>query len=142
MMKANKKPINITKSLMHYLDARIYEWSDWFNQKSPLGVGYPTQSIEYRLLTEGHVMREYLGIKPTPIHSAAEEIESLICEMLKQNQEMADVLRYYYTNLGDLPHKAKQMGHSEKYFLRQLECARWWLIARLTANKKLQALKQ
>jgi hypothetical protein len=130
----------ITKAIMRYVDERLYEWAHWFMQKTPLGVGYPPQSLEYRLMTEGHITSEYLGTKPLPVNSAAEEIENLIREMVGQNHEMAEVLCCYYTTLGNLPHKAKHIGYSEEYFRKHLECARWWLASRLTLNKKLCAL--
>lgn len=130
----------ITKALLSYLDKRLYEWATWFSQKTPLGVGYPPQSLEYRLMTEGQITREYLGKKPMPINSDAEEIERFIQDMMAQNQEMGKILCHYYMTLGDLPHKARHLGYTEKQFRKNLECARWWLVSRLTMNKKLHTL--
>ena len=137
-------PINSSsdakKAILEYIEERLIEWADWFKKKEHLGVGYPPMSVEYRLMTEGHITREYLGHKPSPVHTAAEEIESLIRELSGQNLELAEVLRCHYLESGNIPFKSKRVGMSTAHYTVLLNTARWWLAARLTAKVQLREL--
>ncbi|EFL91398.1 hypothetical protein REG_1696 [Candidatus Regiella insecticola LSR1] len=63
-----------TNNFTRYLENRLYQWAEWYSRGNFSGLGYPSCSIEYRIMTEGNVFR-LPGSKPLPIHAAAEEIE-------------------------------------------------------------------
>jgi hypothetical protein len=127
-----KKKEDAKTAILRYLDHRLREWAAWSKQGARLGLGYPSCSLEYRLLTEGHVARECLGLKPTPTHSAAEEIEVYITEMSVQHFKMAEVLKYYYLHVGGIYDHARQLGMSHAHFEMHLNIGRWWLAGRLS----------
>lgn len=141
MNKKNiKTPEDAKVLILKYIDNRLHEWANWFKKGSRAGIGYPPHSIEYRLMTEGHVIKEYLGIKPLPTHADAEEIESLMVEMMAQNRKMAEVIKNYYFEVGGIRCHAKKlkMGHAQ--FENHLHSARWWLAGRLSTKPEIKQL--
>jgi hypothetical protein len=133
-------PEDAKTAIQEYIDNRLREWAEWFKKDTGLGIGYPPCSIEYRLMTEGFVVREYLGLKPMPVHANAEEIEVLIREMTAQNRKMAEVLKYYYLHSGGIRQSAHQLGMSHTQFEMQLNLGRWWLAGRLSTKFEIKKL--
>lgn len=133
-------PEDAKSAILNYIDDRLEEWAEWCKKGSRLGIGYPPCSIEYRLMTEGHVVREYIGLRPTPVHATAEEMENLIREMVVQNHKMADVIKYYYLNPGGIRHNARKLGMSHAHFETHLNIGRWWLAGRLTTQGRVKEL--
>ena len=112
-MNQPSKPDNAKAAIFHYIEKRLHEWAEWFNRKENLIKGYATTSIEYRMMTEGFIPNENFGPKPLPSNESAEEIESHIKEMSNQHQAMAEVLRVYYLQRGNLRDKARRVGISQ-----------------------------
>lgn len=40
-----------------YVDFRLQQWAEWFSRGNCYGIGYPSSSIEYRLMKEGVMAR-------------------------------------------------------------------------------------
>lgn len=137
---ATKTSENAKQALLSYIHERLLKWAEWFMQDAPMGVGYPPCGIEHRLRTEGHFVREYQGLKPSPVNDEAQEIENLIKDMHFQNFQLAEVIRANYLSDDKIHIKARQAGLSQSQFSAHLTTARWWLISRLTLNKEIREL--
>lgn len=127
-------------AIMQYIENRLNEWAAWFRRRERLGIGYPPCSVEYRMMTEGYIPREYIGQKPLPTNEAAEEMEYLITAMAIQNHKMAEILRKCYLLSGGIREKAKHIGMSTSQIEVHLQSARWWLAGRLTLDKQIEIL--
>lgn len=123
---------------MKYLEERLYQWAEWYSRGNLYGLGYPPCSLEYRIMTEGTIIRS-TGSRSLPTNAAAEEIENLVREMSQQNQTMALALRCQYFNRGSLRIKAKRLNISHTQFKHYVDMAHQWLAGRLsaTSNKLL-----
>jgi hypothetical protein len=122
--------------LKKYLDERLNEWAEWYSHGNWHGLGFSPCTVEYRLMTEGVVIKG-----TAPKHSAsnedAEEIESWVKEMSEQNFKMALALRYHYFTEGGFRMKAKKVLVSHTQFKKYVDMAHQWLAGRLSAaNKK------
>jgi len=127
-------------AILHYIENRLQMWAAWFTRKERLVKGYSPVTIEYRLMTEGHIPNEYYGLRPLPTNELAEEIERLVKDLYEQNQKLAEVLRAYYLRRGTLRDKARRIGTSQTRFEVYLNSARWWLASRLTLDLEVSEL--
>jgi hypothetical protein len=123
----------MSKTFMHYLEERLYQWADWYSRGNFYGLGYPSCSMEYRMMTEGVVARNSRP-KPLPSNEAAEEIEKLVKEMTEYNQTMANALRCQYFLPGSLRSKATKLDISHSHFKHYVDMAHQWLAGRLTTR--------
>jgi len=124
-----------------YVEERLAQWADWYSRGNLFGLGYPSISMEYRLMREGTVVRTSGKHQSLPSNEAAEEIESLVKEMSEQNVRMALVLRCHYFNHGSLRIKAKKLDISYTHYRHYVELAKQWLLGRLTIPRdKLTAV--
>ncbi len=135
-----KTPADAKVAIFYYINARLVEWASWFKEYITLGIGYPPCSVEYRLMTEGHVTREYIGLKPMPSNPAAEEIERIVQDMAACCYPLAEVIRCYYFTNGDIYYKARKIAYSRTQFNETLANARWWLVGRLATHPTLERL--
>lgn len=120
-------------SFMDYLEERLYEWAEWYLQGNSYGLGYPTCSIIYRILTEECIQRSP-GPKPLPTNEAAEEIEDLVKQMAEYNLTMAKALRCQYFLTGTLRTKAARLQMSHSHFKHCIDMGHQWLAGRLSAK--------
>jgi hypothetical protein len=121
----------MSETFMHYLEERLYQWADWYSRGNFYGLGYPSCSMEYRMMTEGAVVRN-TGPKQLPSNEAAEEMESLVKEMAEHNKTMADALRCQYFLPGSLRSKAAKLDISHSHFKHYVDMAHQWLAGRLS----------
>lgn len=98
----------MNQKFIQYVEERLNQWADWYSRGNYYGLGYPSCSIEYRLMTEGYVARNNHGQRSIPVNEEAEEVEKLIREMAKQNSNMALALRCHYFTRGGFRTKAKK----------------------------------
>ena len=129
-------------AILDYIDDRLREWGAWALSGFRLGISYPPCSLEYRLMTEGHVERGYQGLVPMPEHAPAEEMEALLCEMGAQHHKLAHVIRIYYLEEGTMKTKARRIGIGHAQFETHLNTGRWWLAGRLSDHKEIRKLTQ
>lgn len=125
-------------AILNYVDKRLREWAHWAISGIRLGTGYPPCSLEYRLMMEGHVIREYLGSKPTSVFPEAEEIEYFIREIAIQQNIIAKVIRAHYLEKGTMTHKVRQLGISVTQFKIYVLNCRWWLAGRLASDVRVR----
>jgi len=118
-------------TFIDYLEERLYQWSDWYIRGNFYGLGYPSCSIEYRIMTEG-IMSRNPYFKPLPTNQSAEEMEQLVKEMAEYNQLMANVLRCQYFRIGSLRTKAAYLKISHTHFKHYLDMGHQWLAGRLS----------
>lgn len=115
-----------------YVEERLHQWAEWYSRGNLYGLGYPSCSMEYRLMTEGIVVKS-TAPKPLPCHEEAEEMEGLVKEMAKQNSHMAIAIRCYYFTYGALRIKAKKLHISHSQFKYYVNMAHQWLAGRMSA---------
>ena len=125
----------MNESFMSYLEERLYQWADWYLRGNFYGLGYPSCSIEHRILLEGCIQRNP-GPKPLPSNEAAEEIEELVKQMAEYNVNMAQALRHQYFLTGTLRTKAAHLKMSHSHFKHCLDMGHQWLVGRLSGQKR------
>jgi hypothetical protein len=123
-------------AVMRYVDERLNNWAKWAREKVKLGVGYHSQSVEYRLITEGLLVREPGAKRPMPCDPKAEEVEELLMYMSQQCRVMADTVREMYLTDDRIENKSRRTCVSETVFKTYLAMGRWWLASRLTLKWK------
>ena len=119
-----------------YVEQRLAQWADWYCRCEDHSLGYRRQSIEARLMEEGGMLISAHGRPPLPIHDAAEEIETSINLLAKQNSNLAKALRYKYVERGSLRQKAIELGISHTQFKVYVDMAVQWLAGMLTRQAK------
>jgi hypothetical protein len=120
----------------HYLEARLTQWAEWYSRKQLSGLGYPSCSLEYRIMREGALIRSTVP-HPLPSNRAAEEIEQCIVELKAHNADMAYAVRCHYFQGGSLRQKARYLSVSHMQFKAYLERGRAWLAGRLSSQPLL-----
>lgn len=120
---------------MKYLEKRLSQWAEWFSHGNWYGIGYPSCTIEYRLMNEGIIARNQYQPKSIPCNKEAEEMELLVKEMAEHNQIMAHAIRCHYFTSGGLRAKAKQIDMSHMQFKYYVDMAHQWLAGRLSKKK-------
>jgi hypothetical protein len=121
---------------LEYIEQRLNEWAEWFSLYYENELGYPSQSLIYRLMIEGCI---YKSNSPNSVfvNESAEEIEALISEMAKQNQMMALSLHIHYLAIGSVRAKAAKFGIKRNKLVNYVEMAKQWLVGRLSAKAKI-----
>lgn len=120
--------------IMEYIELRLEIWAKWYASIMDSGLGYPKQSLESRALENGGVLVRSFGPKSLPSNESAEEIESLVCQLAKQNSKLATALREFYFGQGTVKQRAKKINTSSTQFRVFVDMAKQWLIGRLTIN--------
>jgi hypothetical protein len=125
----------MNQEFINYVEGRLNQWAEWYSRGNWNGLGYPSCSIEYRLMTEGFVERTSYASRTLSFHEEAEEVEMLVNEMSKQNHHMALALRCHYFTRGGLRTKAKKIEISHMQFKHYVDMAHQWLAGRLSSKK-------
>lgn len=130
----------MNESALKYVDERLHQWAEWYSRGNLYGLGYPSCSAEYRLMTEGTVVRG-TGSKPLPSNKTAEEIEDLVKEMSQHDHLTALVLRCHYFKRGSLRIKANYLKKSgveisHNHFKYHVDLGHRWLAGRLSGISK------
>lgn len=127
----NKAANNLKPENQHYLENRLHQWAEWYSRKEDNGLGFPSESNEYKMQTYGNVPRGTPGPKPLPVHPAAQEVEETISMMATKNsqtEQYAAALRHYYLEGRENKRKAaKIMCVSEAQFYIFFNGALCWL---------------
>jgi hypothetical protein len=123
----------MSEAFVKYVEERLQQWAEWYSRGNLYGLGYPPYTLEYRLMTEGIVVRS-TGPRPIPSHEEAEEMENLVKEMSHQNHKMALALRCQYFSSGALRIKAKKLHISHNQFKYYVDLGHQWLAGRLSAK--------
>ncbi len=124
-----------------YLEERLNRWAEWYSRNIDNGLGYPSCSLEYRLLKQGTLISSPFSSKPLPSHEEAEETEKWVKEMFKQNKLMASALRCQYFIYGGLRVKAKKLSISHTQFKYYVDMAHQWLAGCLTQKRHKKIIR-
>ncbi len=125
--------VTLNEDFILYIKERCYQWADWYIRGNYYGLGFPSCSLEYRLLKEGF-MRRMRSLPILQTNEGAEEIEKLVAKMSEQNYQMALVLRCHYFASGSLRRQAKYLQISHTKFKYLLDMAHQWLAGRLSGH--------
>lgn len=117
-----------------YVNLRLIDWAKWYNQANKIRLGYPTRSIEWKILHEGIVHQRQRGPELVETNPAAEEIEEMLMLMAKQDNLMAAVIRKEYTLDKGQREKAELLKISPSYYCMMLKQGMKWLAGGLTAK--------
>ena len=121
------------KNTLVYIDIRLAQWADWFSRSNLYGLGFPTHSIEYRLMTEG-VLINSTAPKQFRSNPDAEEIEILVKEIERNNKKIGLALRSQYFGQKSSRERAERLGMSYAHFRTLVDYGRLWLAGRLSAK--------
>lgn len=122
----------MNNNFLIYVDRRLCQWADWFSQKNLFGIGFPTCSIEYRLMTEGEIINS-TAPKEFRSNKDAEEIEALVKEIQRVNKMIGLALRSQYFGQISSRERSKRLGISYAQFRIYVDQGRLWLAGRLSA---------
>lgn len=126
------------KSQNEYLEMRLHEWADWFKGGSvPKTLGFPKESIEYKLWKDGILVKLQPGCRGTlPTNSRAEDIEKCIREMQKVVPDQCKVIRArYFTNKKTpIEALAQRMSMNKRTFEDKLRLAKNFVLAWVTVS--------
>ncbi len=128
-----------------YIKERLYEWAGWYSRCDFYRIGYPSRTLEDRLMVEGAIIHS-TAPKSFPQNPEAEEIEDYLNEMFHQEPEMAIAIRWKYFFPNDSLRKQAaqltELGFSMTYALVQALLAKShaWLEGRMTAKQKYNHL--
>ena len=123
------------KESMLYVENRLEEWAEWFSGGNWYGLGFSNCSIVHRLMTEGVIVKAERAVNISS-NKSAEEMENLIQEMWKQNEDLANALRINYLTKGSIRFKAIKFSCDRRELASFLNMARYWLAGRLTAAQE------
>lgn len=123
-------------TLLDYIDNRLIHWAMWSRRGNRVGKGYPTKSIEWRILHEGFIVSSF-GLEHLESDAAAEEIESLLQSMHKIDSRMAEVIRINYLDPELAEQKAKRLHLGYTRYRAYLYMGLQWLSGRLSERYKL-----
>ncbi|MDX1901871.1 MAG: antiterminator Q family protein [Gammaproteobacteria bacterium] len=124
----------MNEPFVKYVEERLQQWAEWYSRGNLFGLGYPSCSLEYRLMTEGIIVKT-TGAKTLSSNEEAEEIEALVREMAHQNEKIALALRCQYFSCGTLRVKAKKLHISHNQFKYYVDLGHQWLAGRLSAKR-------
>ena len=48
---------SMNEPFVKYVEERLQQWAEWYSSGNWYGLGYPSCSIEYRLMTEGILVK-------------------------------------------------------------------------------------
>lgn len=118
-----------------YVDMRLVQWADWFSKNNLYGLGYPSSTIEYRLMKEGVLInstspRQFLS------NTDAEEIELLVKELERNIRNIGLALRSQYFGQKTSRERAERLGMSYAQFRILVDQGRLWLAGRLSAKNQ------
>ncbi len=135
----------MSDNIIHSVEKRLEQWAEWYSRGNGYHLGYPSCSLEYRLLTEGVVVRS-TAPPQLPSHPAAEEMERLVKELGEQNRAIAIILRCHYFMQGSLRAKSNRLKKldvsiSHTHFKRYVDMGHQWLAARLSDRKRKSTFK-
>lgn len=122
----------MSDEFMTYVETRLLQWADWCGSGNWYGLGYPSTSIVYRIMTEGVIINS-TAPKHIPDNKEAEEIEALIVELGKHSEQLAIALRINYITGGSMRYKAKKFAIHREKLTHQVNMARQWMAGRLSA---------
>lgn len=109
-----------------YVECRLQDWADWYSRGNYFNIGYPSCSVEYKLMKGAYRDSDH-NTTPFNINSEAEEVESLINKMAKVKKKWALSIHCYYFSRGGLRRKALMMNISHQMLKKNLNCAKYWL---------------
>jgi hypothetical protein len=121
----------IDEKFAEYLELRLQEWAKWYSNDYS-GLGYPSCSLEYRMMTEGVLIN---STSPRQVLSnyEAEEIEALVSgDMFKQNSRMALALQIHYFKKRKSRDRSNELDVSATRFRIYVDMAKQWLAGRLS----------
>jgi hypothetical protein len=129
-------PYNSKLSMDDYIEQRLIEWAEWFGQNTHDVLGYPRNS-SINMFLQGSIVKKNKrkAAIPLPSHIEAEEMETYINEMHKQNVIMASAIRLHYLDHLSMRKNAKKLGLSHTYFKLYIQMGKQWLAGKLTLSK-------
>jgi len=117
-----------------YVEMRLIRWATWFSRNNLYGIGFPSSSMQYRIMVEGIVIRS-TAPKQFPSNEDAEETEALVKEIEKENKKVGLALRGQYFGNKTSRERAEQLGIPYSVFRSYVVMGKHWLAGRLSAQR-------
>lgn len=121
-----------------YVEVRLREWASEYKRGNNIGLGYPSESIEYRLF-RGHLIKNKgKNYRSIPSNPRAEEIEKWVMQLYKLREIHAKILREWYFSNKKTPREALASKHnmSVRTFEDYLKLGRWYIFSKLSSEEK------
>lgn len=110
---------------------RLREWGNWYHATLSMGLNFSSKSIVGQLIDSQGVLIRSTGEYLAPENEKAEEIDQLINDLSKENEKVARVLCYHYTEEGSRENKVLHSGVPKTSYYRILSNAEKWIHERL-----------
>lgn len=127
----------MTSNLSELLEIRLQDWADWYGKQQDFGMGYPRESLEYKLWRDGVLVR-VKGIAPQPDNPYAEEMEMWIC-LLQRNvgKDVREAIceKYMAPRLMSISKIADKLEISVKTLEYRINTAKKFLLGCLAGNQ-------
>ncbi|MEE8057202.1 MAG: hypothetical protein V3T17_05130 [Pseudomonadales bacterium] len=123
----------MNKSVIKYICYRLREWAKWRVYDNLPNIGYPSMSVEGRLMTYGTASgKDKTSQRSHRPHPAAEQIEDLLQEMRYYHAIEMKIISIEYLRSGTQEEKSRRMRMSASQYKTYLNLARAWLAGRLS----------
>ena len=120
--------------MLAWVDHLLWEWADWSRRRDDAGLGYPRQTIEYRLMREGAgaAIRSTAGPRTIDMPEAVERVEAVIVKMPDRHKQV--IREKYLRGLPDAQ-AAQLCGMSVGTYRRVLEQVHWYIAGHLETTR-------
>ncbi len=115
-------------NMLQFVEDCLTQWSDW-NRDSCNRLGYPSHTIEHRLMREGLGAGMATGRPVLEMPGVVQRVESAIRQLPKRKQEVIKT-KYLWVNMSDRS-RARRLHMSYAHFRNVLDCIRWYLAGKL-----------
>ena len=118
-----------------YVKDRLREWGEWFSRDITHNIGFSRRNILARLRDEGGQIVSATGQKPLPTNTKAEEIESILITLNKNQPVLTYILMMTYL----YPDKCiwmvrEELSCKKSHYYTQLNLAFAWIKGYLIAK--------
>lgn len=112
--------------MLAWVDNVLAQWGEWSRRADDAGIGYPSQTVEYRLMREGAgaSIRSTAGPRLLSTPEVVERVEAVIVKMSERHRAVVKA-RYLYGKPDE--GAARACGMSVGSYRRALEQVHWYV---------------
>lgn len=120
--------------MLAWVDNVLAQWAEWSRRRDDAGLGYPSQTVEYRLMREGAgaSIRSTAGPRLVDMPEVVEKVEAVLVRMPERHRQ---VVRAKYLSALPDTQAARALGMSLGTYRRAMEQVHWYIAGRLEATR-------
>ena len=115
----------------YYIHTRLCVWARWVVKCTTQGLGYPSKSVEGRLVQDGGVLPKSTAPLLCPTNPDAEEVDVLINELGCYDAALVDAIKLKYLGRNSFYQEAKLRNIPLPTLKNNLRRAKDWLAGSL-----------